>query len=52
MHILTPIHRHMGKCQISCGDIEIAKQRLGQAKNIFKLENIFFYHILPEKKRT
>ena len=50
MHILTLLHRHMGKCQISSGDIEIAKQRLGQATNIFKLENIFLYHILPRKK--
>ena len=48
MHILTLLHRNMGKCQISCGDIEIAKQRLGQARDIFKLGNIFFFQILPK----
>ena len=40
MHILTLL-------QISCGDIEMAKQRLGQARNILNLENMFFYHALP-----
>ena len=48
MHILTLLHRNMGKCQISYGDIEMAKQRLCQARDIYKLENIFFYHILPK----
>ena len=38
----------MGKCQVSYGNIEIAKLRLGQASNIFLLENVFFYHTLHE----
>ena len=49
MHVLTLFHRIMGKCQISYGDIEIAELRLGQTRNIFMLENVFFfYHALPE----
>ena len=49
MHVLTLLHRIMGKCQISCGDFEMAKWRLGKASNIFKLGNVFFYHTLPER---
>ena len=48
MHILTLLHRNMRKCQISCGDIVMAKRSLGQARDIFRLENIFFYHILAK----
>ena len=48
MHVLTLLHRIMAKCQISCGDIEMEKRRLGQARNILKLGNVFFYHKLPE----
>ena len=51
MHVLTLLHRNMGKCHISCGDIEMAKWSLGQARNIFKLGNIFFYHILLENNQ-
>ena len=49
MHVLTLLHRIMAKCQISHGDIEMAKQRLGQAGNIFMLGNMFFYHALPKR---
>ena len=49
MHILTLFHIIIGKCQISCEDFEIAKLRLNQARNILKLENVFFYHTLPER---
>ena len=49
IHVLTLLHRNLANCQISCWDIEMVKQRLGQARNIFKLGNIFFYHILPQK---
>ena len=42
MHVLTLLHRIMGKYQLSCGDIEMAKRRLGQARNMFKLGNMFF----------
>jgi hypothetical protein len=37
MHILTLLHRNMGKYQISCGDIEMAKRNLGQARDIFSI---------------
>ena len=46
MHVLTLLCRNMGKCQFSCGDIEMAKRRLGQRRKKFKLGNVFFYHIL------
>ena len=39
----------MGKCQISCGDIEIAKRRLGRTKSSCKLVKLFFHHILSER---
>ena len=45
---MTLPHITMGKCQISCGEIKIAKLRLGQARHIVMLGKIFFYHILPE----
>lgn len=48
MHVLTLLCRNMGKCQFSCGDIEMAKRRLGQRRKKFKLGNVFFYHILPK----
>ena len=35
MHVLTLLQRIMAKCQMSCGDVEMAKQRIGQARNIF-----------------
>ena len=47
MHVLTLLHRIMGKYQISCGDIEMAKRRLVQAGHIFRLGNIFSYHTTP-----
>ena len=50
MRVLTLLHRNMVKCQVSCGDIEMAKRRLGQARIIFRLGNVIFYHILPESK--
>ena len=36
MHVLTLRHRIMAKCKISCGDIEMAKRRLGETRIIFK----------------
>ena len=48
MHVLTLFHIIMGKYQISCEDIEMTKRRLGQARNILKLGNVFFYHISPK----
>ena len=52
IHVLTFLHRSMAKYQISCGDIEMAKRRLGQAIIIFKLGNMFFYHTLPKSNQT
>ena len=49
--ILTLLHKIMAKCQISCGDIEMAKRRLGQARIILKLGNIFLYQTLPQSNR-
>ena len=43
MHVLTLLHRNMANCQISCGDIEIAKRRLGETKNRGKLGKVFFH---------
>ena len=48
MHALTLLHRIMGKCQISCVDIEMANGRLGQARNILMFGNMFFYLTLPK----
>ena len=48
MHVLALLHIIMGKYQISCGYIEMAKRRLGQARNILKLGNVFFNYILPK----
>ena len=44
-HVLTLLHRIIAKCQISCGDIEMAKQRLGQTKNNCWLGKVACLHI-------
>ena len=48
MHVFNLINRIMETCQISCGDIEMAKRWLGQARIIFKLGNMSFYHTLTK----
>ena len=50
IHVLTLLHRNMVKFQVLCGDIEMAKRRLGQARIIFKLGNVIIYHILLASK--
>ena len=43
MHVLTLFSQNYGKCQMSCGDNEIAKLRLGQARNIYIFLKIIHY---------
>ena len=49
MHAWTLLHRIMGKWQISSVDIEMANGRLGLARNILMLGNMFFYLTLPKR---
>ena len=48
MHVFTLLHRNMGKYKIACGDTEMAKQRLGQARNMDKPGFFSSHHIIPE----